>query len=52
MREPWETNRDMKTKPKAGFHYCHECDGALLADGEKCYRCGARDLKKKHRRRR
>lgn len=52
QRKWWETNRDMKTKPKAGFTYCGGCDRYQLPDGAKCPHCGWVNGPTKRRKRR
>jgi len=40
-----------KKKPRIKIHYCWYCDRSLVSAGNKCTRCGTRDLSKQSKKR-
>lgn len=48
-REGWESNRDMKRKPKKGKFWCPGCDLNLISENRKCKICGIKEMRKRDR---
>lgn len=43
-RYEWDTNRSCAKKPRKGQFWCGNCDEYLVNPGQKCPRCGKRNL--------
>lgn len=46
QREEWETNRDLKRRPRFEVTYCMKCDDMGANNYTKCLICGSHNKKR------